>query len=134
MRIFILEDDPQRQDAFMQALMTGHQVEICATVAQAQEIYDTFEGSYDFVLLDHDLGGKQMLASEGPEPTGYTFAQWMPPRTAGHVIVHSYNPDGAEAIRQVLAQKGFSVVKQPFGPHLLQALECLPKDTHQCAK
>lgn len=124
MRVFILEDDPVRQIGFMGALL-GHEVTMCASVLNAKE---AFKPPYDIILLDHDLGGLQMVDS-ADEDTGYQFAvfmceqpTWLSYRSS-QVIVHSFNPEGAQKMANLLHEDGYKVVKIPYGTKLLQWLQ-----------
>lgn len=118
MRIFILEDDSQRNRLFREALFYTD-----ATFTTSYgEARNAFVPPYDILFLDHDLGGEQMVGSD-IENTGATFARWMPawsgegfPPT---VIVHSYNPSGAQTMHAELVKKGYDVHVIPFGKTVL---------------
>lgn len=119
MKIFILEDDPFRIVQFEQATI-GAEVTICTDVDRAQKMWT---GDYDLILLDHDLGGDQMVDSS-VQNTGAGFARWMP-ESAKHipVLIHSYNPFGVINIRNILTDKGYEAVQdEPFGPTVLDAI------------
>lgn len=131
MRIFVLEDDPLRQNAFMRTLM-GHEMTICDSVLKAKQAWNP---PYDVVCLDHDLGGQQMVdSSEGN--TGTEFAGFLRAEcedavpfkfpgnapAAGVVYIHSYNPAGAARMEQILWDC-CKVVRIPFGLTLMKYLE-----------
>lgn len=123
MKIFILEDNNQRIEAFL-AASTGLDVTIATNLSDAKRQWNP---PYDVIFLDHDLGGKYMVDS-AEEETGMTFAVWMPERPAAHdvrVVVHSYNPYGAHLMGDELNRKGYSVVQQPFGDRILFWLKSL---------
>lgn len=146
MRIFILEDDPARIVAFEHVLI-GHDVTICKWLMGMK--YNThrssddgafvrFKPPYDLILLDHDLGGRQMVDSTEVE-TGYQFAKWLVnnhPTTDGKgplVIIHSYNPDGARNMAHALRDGGYGKIDiNPFGPTVLKYLQSLPKEPKTC--
>ena len=94
MKILILEDDPERQQAFRENNV-GVDVVIVDTTAEAIRLLQ--EQCWDIAFLDHDLGGQIMVAS-GPG-TGYEVATWLeehPKSMPDIVIVHSFNPGGRE--------------------------------------
>lgn len=74
------------------------------TAAEAIELLKT--GQVEYASLDHDLGGHTFVASDGPEPTGYTVVLWLEahpefwPKEG--VAVHSMNPAGAMRMRAVI--------------------------------
>jgi hypothetical protein len=87
------------------------------------EAISKFKGPYDVICLDHDLGGMSYVNS-GEYNTGYNFCKWLPGNTTNPtVFIHSYNPDGAENMRNLLSEKGYSPAKIPFGPTLLSILK-----------
>lgn len=96
MRIFILEDDPQRIKSFKQKL-NKHYVVYCDNVEEAKKILT--EDSFEVILFDHDLGGLQYVDSNDPN-TGYQLAKWVRQRGLRftQIIVHSQNPPGAQNI------------------------------------
>lgn len=124
MRIFILEDDPARIMWF-ERRFRGHdvtQVDTCAAIG-------AFKPPYDLICLDHDLGGRQM---SDHEDNGEEFAKlithpdslaWFnadPARTPLAVIVHSFNPEGADRIAYTMKALCPNVFKIPFGSRQFQ--------------
>lgn len=122
MRIFILEDDDYRNSQFRETLFHTD----ATFTTSYDEAVKAYNGPYDVVCLDHDLGGQQMVSSQ-EQNTGYQFTKWMPP--AGSippvVFIHSYNPNGAENMFQELTSKGYQPIKMPFGPTILSVLKSL---------
>lgn len=122
MKIFILEDDATRIDLFLEACRGAD-----VTVAQStDEAIDKWTGDYDIICLDHDLGG-QVFVNSAHSNTGAGFARWMPENVQGDwspaVVVHSYNPDGAQNIVNILRKKKYALLdKTPFGPIVLNFL------------
>ena len=64
MKVFILEDDPYRIVKFRD-LLKGHDLTIIDSCTKVEE----FKPPYDLILLDHDLGGRQL---EDHEDCGLT--------------------------------------------------------------
>jgi hypothetical protein len=108
MRVFILEDDPTRMFWLHERLL-GHEIVHAESCTQA----DRFQGPFDLVLLDHDLGGRQL---EDHEDNGEAFANLISDQIgAAHVIIHSYNPAGAWRMARVfLNDAGIPVNVAPF--------------------
>lgn len=105
MKVFILEDDPQRMLWFRETFI-DHEI----THAESCTQVDRFQPPYGAIFLDHDLGGRQL---EDYEDNGAAFARLIAPKIAESdmVIVHSYNADGAKAINAVL---GGGCYMEPF--------------------
>jgi CheY-like chemotaxis protein len=100
MDILILEDDRNRQRIFIERLI-GTNAVIVETVEAAIDLLSSQD--WDYLFLDHDLGGEQMVPS-GPG-TGYEVAKWLaenPSRQPPNIIIHSYNPAGAQNMHGVL--------------------------------
>ena len=60
-------------------------------------------GPFDYIFLDHDLGGKIFFPS-GPG-TGFEVAQYIRDnrdKITGEVVVHSFNELGAQNMKSVL--------------------------------
>lgn len=129
MKIFVLEDDPDRIRWFAQRFL-GHDWTCIQTCDREYE----FKPPYDLILLDHDLGGRQLEAGplirvhkdlarkvEGEviiqgehgliEDCGLTFVRMIKDRLdgTGRIIVHSCNPNGAKAmVREIMDSDIFS--------------------------
>lgn len=100
MKILILEDDAERIKLFRQNLI-GHDLDITDSSKQAIKLLKS--NKYNVIFLDHDLGGKQNVASG--EDTGYEVALWLsknPERKPNQIIIHSYNPVGRQNMKAVL--------------------------------
>lgn len=99
-KILVLEDSPERQFKFRHNL-DGHSVTITA-YAQAC-IYELMYKEWDWLFLDHDLGGDIMV--ESGINTGYEVAQFLaahPDMQPPRIIIHSLNPVGAKNMKAVL--------------------------------
>lgn len=109
MKIFILEDDPQRIDFLWPHLM-GHQTVVIDSCTKA----DRFKPPYDLILLDHDLGGRQL---DEHEDCGLTFVKLISAQINPDavVVVHSYNPGGALRMVQELQDHDIKALSAPFG-------------------
>lgn len=97
MRIFVLEDDLWRQKTLTEHYLSS--ADEITMINSCREGYQ-FNPPYDLILLDHDLGGRQL---EQHEDCGLTFVRQMKRyfeayQDAGAVVIHSYNFDGAKAM------------------------------------
>ena len=109
MKIFILEDDPSRMVIFRKMLV-DHDI---THTDQARKAAFTLKSyKYDFIFLDHDLGGEQMVDSS-EENTGYTAAKAIPGSINSNtpIVIHSYNPSGAANMAALLP----NAKRVPFG-------------------
>lgn len=109
-RVLFLDDDPGRHKAVKHIFL--HDEAYTAQDA-IQKLQDAL---YDVVFLDHDLGGMEMVESNGSEETGYTVAKWIAANkpTIPLIVVHSLNPVGSENIASLLRQSGYNVYKCMF--------------------
>lgn len=100
MRVFILEDDPIRVD-YLRMRLGQHDLTVVSSCTEA----DRFKPPYDLILLDHDLGGRQM---EEHEDDGLAFVNLIRDRINKDavIILHSYNPGGAARQHNALRQVG----------------------------
>lgn len=125
MRVLFLDDDENRHER-MKRMSIGHVVDHVRTAEEA--IAAMRETEYDLACLDHDLGGLIYVDSNDANGTGYTVAKALtelPIKRPKQVIVHSFNPVGAQRMARRLHDAGFRVVKAPFGTW------CLPGNVVQ---
>ena len=100
MKILILDDNENRHKEFNKRLI-GHIVKNVYTVKETIKYLE--EEKWDFVFLDHDLGGN-IYQSSVPS-TGYEVAEWLhnhTDRQPEQIIIHSYNPVGARNMKNLL--------------------------------
>jgi CheY-like chemotaxis protein len=112
MKILILDDDQTRHDGFKKNLI-GFDLE--HTYTSKECIEKLKNNTYNMVLLDHDLGG-QVFVDSG-ENTGWEVSEWLsknPDKKPKHIIVHSWNPVGANNMKNVL----ITALCIPFGKNL----------------
>jgi CheY-like chemotaxis protein len=106
MKILVLEDNEERIKIFRERMeQEGVSLTICDTVeACIPALENTM---YDWLFLDHDLGGNVYVPSDGEEKTGWHVAKWLsenPDRMPETIVVHSLNPDGRKNIISLLPQ------------------------------
>ena len=111
MKLFILEDNPNRI-ALFKTWFRGHDVDQVDTADTAIKLLK--EKKYDLILLDHDLGGDEMVDSREYN-TGYTVAKAIPTTINKNTqaVVHSHNPVGS--VKMVTELVDNDVVYKPFG-------------------
>jgi CheY-like chemotaxis protein len=112
-KLFILDDQKVRHELF-ELKYQGHDITAALTAKEAIDILRN--NQFDYIFLDHDLGGQAFVASE--EGTGYEVAEWIsqhPEFQTSYIIIHSFNPAGCANMYNVLAGKGFRrVMIDPF--------------------
>lgn len=113
MRIFILEDNEERMRIFREWLGPEHSITHIKTVKDV----DKFNPPYEWIFFDFDLGH----VSEGwdeQNDNGSKVALALKDKIneSASIVIHSYNPGGAEAIKNDL--KGLGASKAPFGSKL----------------
>lgn len=108
MKVFILEDDPTRVQ-YLKERLKGHDLTVIDTCADVGR----FTPPYDLILLDHDLGGRQMTEHEDD---GAHFVDLVRDRMnrGATIILHSYNPEGAQRQAQRLRDVGLMGYVAPF--------------------
>lgn len=122
MKIFILDDDITRIEAFKASIGGHHQITVAQWLRGPHGAYSLFRPQYDLLLLDHDLGGLNE-----DEDTGFEFCRWLggAPQHHTSVVIHSWNLDGANSMRKLLEENGWHVYKLPFSEGLLRWLQKL---------
>lgn len=101
-RILIVEDSSERIKQFQRKLL-NHVVVFTDDTKKAISLLATEK--WDFLFLDHDLGGAEMVDS-GPG-TGYEVARYLflnPDRKPPNIILHSLNPIGRANMLAVLPE------------------------------
>ena len=102
MRLLILDDDQIRHNHFKKL----YSEENITHVYTAEETINTLksEEPFDYIFLDHDLGGQQMV--ESGKGTGYEVAQWIADNPEclpnNQIVIHSLNPWGRENMKHAL--------------------------------
>ena len=100
--ILILEDDLNRMRQFEENF-SDHHVVHADTAHAAIALLDEY--TWDWLFLDHDLGGEVMVDSFANNDTGYVVAVWLEEHSdqqPANIVIHSFNPQGAENIHKAL--------------------------------
>ena len=97
-KVFILEDNEERIAQFRKNFKNAS-LTITKESKNAIEILRK-ESPFDYIFLDHDLGGNEMV--ESGKGTGFEVAQWLSKNTLKKpkfgMYIHSLNGPGAENI------------------------------------
>ena len=99
LKVFILEDDPYRMRIFREDLFEVADITHAGSCTEIEK----FQPPYDFIFLDHDLGGRQM---EENEDSGTTFARLIKDQIQNSnipIVIHSYNQSGAQRMLDILS-------------------------------
>ena len=113
MNVLFLDDDDVRRRRFRSAVPCASIVEdATACIAELA----TATEPWDFVFLDHDLGG-EVFCDSALENTGAAVARWIADNqpNISTVVVHSFNPIGAQNMLSVLSAAGYMAEYIPFG-------------------
>lgn len=120
-RIFILEDDPNRIISFRERFIEYELDFELVTTEDVEEAKDILGASvFDFVFLDHDLSVEQASGLYRPsEETGADLARWLMENTEtlrahGQYICHSLNYPGRKNIIGALQRGGKNCIDAPF--------------------
>jgi len=102
--ILILDDDEIRHTLFSKKYGSHFVLYHVYTAQEAIKLLQMM--SFNYIFLDHDLGG-QIYVQSG-DGTGYEVALWLMNNkyielnTNVQVFIHSYNPVGAQNMKNVL--------------------------------
>jgi len=96
MKIFILEDDEFRAKYIkehLKAVFKDYEIIHCDNVVDAKHILES--SVFDYIFLDHDLGGKAFVDSEDAN-TGYQVAKFINEKKIKYdkCVIHSLNYPG----------------------------------------
>jgi CheY-like chemotaxis protein len=101
MKILILEDDQERIKTFRRNLEIGCQTFLVAITAEA--CIQALENiKFDWLFLDHDLGGKVFVQSDGEEKTGWHGLSENEDRKPENIVIHSLNEAGRKRMMSLL--------------------------------
>lgn len=113
MRILILEDSADRMKEFC-VLFGDNNLVIVNSAADAISFATT--SKFDFIFLDHDLGGKVYVDSNN-ENTGYRVAKILPNSINNKtpIVIHSWNGPGVLKMMEALKTHEGQVRQIIFG-------------------
>ena len=142
LKIFILDDEIHSgglsNRSNLKDILGRHELTLATSCPEAIKVYKP--GTYDLLLLDHDMEGWIETRKNHPN-TGLQFCKWLvqhetiarPP-----VLIHSHNPDGKKAMRLLLQDYGFKVEEHYYGRAYERALldkfgrRCYICDEYNC--
>lgn len=107
----ILEDNPQRIAHFRREFPKSSIVETVQEAIDALQEWD-----WDYLSLDHDLGGEVFVDNARPD-CGMEVVRWLvenkPP--IRHVTIHTANRGASERMYAALVEAGYETTRAPFG-------------------
>ena len=115
MRILVLDDMEVRHDGFVRRFK-DHKIDHAYTTEEAMFYLALYK--YDLVCLDHDLAPEHYISDDrGFGNTGYDVAVFISEMTTDlptQILIHSWNPVGAERMKMQLQGLGIFVTCKPF--------------------
>lgn len=123
MKILFLDDDKMRRGFFESWARAGnHDVYMAKNAAAAVEWLEA-QSPFDIAFLDHDLGEEHYGGyCEDHKGTGRDVVdhilRMLWERRPKHVVIHSYNRPGSEAMYNALRGQVVRVSLAAFGPGL----------------
>lgn len=120
-RMLFLDDSQERHDALDEQMAKDWDWEAVHVYTADEAIKLINTNSYEIVSLDHDLSREtEMMLPELGEKSGYDVAVHianMPEDTRPKcVIVHSWNPNGADRMMKAMEGKVSKLKYIPFRP------------------
>jgi len=109
MDILFLDDNPVRLKMFRSAVPSAKMV------TTASECIEALKEKWDWVFLDHDIGG-EIYASANRADTGMEVVRHIFDNRPeiGHIVVHSHNVPAAKLMVSLLEDAQYDVTKSPF--------------------
>jgi hypothetical protein len=122
-KILLLEDDPNRIEWFHAELgkfLDPGLLHIAFDAAGGIHAVAAADPPFDLMFLDHDLSIEQQSMALRPDHefnSGSSFAQSFVEQgfVANHIIIHSWNPAGAQNMVQIFENYGIRAAYLPFG-------------------
>lgn len=115
MRLLMLDDDGNRMATFCE-MFRHHTLVMVNTAPMAMAMLEMLH--FDVVFLDHDLGGEGVV-SRARVGSGQDVAEALPGgrNARAAVVIHSWNPEGADAMKDELQRRGHRgpIRRIPFG-------------------
>jgi hypothetical protein len=127
MKVFVLEDDPQRILWFRERFIHD---ELTLVETAEDGIREFPDREWDLVSLDHDLGGEVYVDSSLPN-TGAGFVRAVVADLAECpvVAVHSYNLLGATEMVRLIKDAGGDAIHAPFRGHMHLGIIAFAQET-----
>lgn len=122
MKIFILEDNPDRIYTFMNTYKLD-EVTISNNAHEAIKILKN--SKFDLIFLDHDLGGQYNVSSLQQNTGAQVVPAIKEQNLDTPIIIHSFNSRGAQNMNFILEQIGHcgQVLIKPFSNAMFNLIE-----------
>lgn len=116
MRIFVLEDNFERQKIFKEKLK-NHEVVLFDNAIEAIDFLKT-DIDFDAMYLDHDLGN-EVYVDIKEKNTGSEVARFLSNKDVrAKIVIHSFNAIGAQNMQNYL----FEAIHIPFSKQIFNGL------------
>ncbi len=108
--ILFLDDDERRCNSFRSAVPYATIVN-----TSAECIEQLGKDDWDYVFLDHDLGG-EIYCDCSRHDVGMEVVRWITTHnpTIEHIIVHTYNAPAGDLMEASLRDASYHVIRAPF--------------------
>ncbi len=116
MSILFLDDCPERTKVFLSSVPSAITVMTAQeAIAMLLEAANLSWASWNYVFLDHDLGGKEAANSADPD-TGMEVVRWIIANRPkiDRIIVHTLNKSAGQQMASKLHDAGYWVLWVPF--------------------
>lgn len=116
--ILFLDDDKSRHETFRKRnINSPHVITYVWTEQEACQAL-LKNPKFDAWSLDHDLGGRTYV-DHRESNTGSSLCRWIAEhlpydKYPSQVVIHSWNPAGAERMQDILQGAGIVAVRQTF--------------------
>lgn len=115
-RVLIVEDSQERIDSFLERLTSqSMDIKIDVTDKSIDAIKFLKNNIYDYVFLDHDLGGLQNEWDE--EDCGMVVVDYVIDNNVNYnavYMIHSMNVVRSQIMENKLRDAGFNATREPF--------------------
>jgi len=116
MASLFLDDDKNRTDQIIKKFADiDEELVLTSTAKDAIEKLSS-KSSWNYVFLDHDLGG-EVFVDSGREDCGMEVVRWclINKPQIDHIIVHTWNAPAGERMTEELKTAGYDAIYKPFG-------------------
>jgi len=115
MAILFLDDDENRTNQFIKRFSNVEELIAVTTAKEAIEKLST-KDLWDYVFLDHDLGGKVFVDSNR-EDCGMEVVRWclVNKPKIDQIIIHTWNEPAGKRMLSDLQNAGYNATYSPFG-------------------
>jgi CheY-like chemotaxis protein len=116
-RVLILDDNESRHREFQKILADSERTHVWTASQAIDALRDN--PPYDLLCLDHDLGDQRNRLLLTPPGDGADVAVFINIKLEKNkypkrVLIHSWNPTGAQRMADLIRSVGINVIVKPF--------------------